>query len=411
MLRVVFLMLLLGRTALCLSGSDWPQFLGPSRDGSSPENVSFNWGAEGPALLWKKAVGQGFAGPVVKGQKVVVFHRVGDSDVIQCLKVETGEEIWKMTYPTTYRDDFGFDEGPRSTPTMTETHVFTMSAEGWVQCTELASGKKVWGVDTRKRFGARKGFFGMACAPLVEGGVVLMNIGGTDGAGIIGLEAGNGELKWKSTTHEASYSSPVSATLGGKTLAVFLTREGVVGVDPGMGKVQFEYPFRSRMHSSVNAATPLVIGEKIFVTASYDTGAALLAYKNGTVEEMWRREGSLSSHYASVVHHGGFVFGFDGRQEYGAALVCLDLATGKPAWREEGFGAGTVTLVGKMLFILKESGELVIAEASAKEFRAQQKAQVTGNCRAYPAVAGGKLYARDEKNLYCYRLGSPEKNP
>lgn len=407
MLHNIGISWLLVASALGGHAEDWPQFLGPHRNGKSNEQVATRFPVEGPKVLWKKAVGQGFAGPVVREGKLVVFHRLGETDVVQCLNAESGAEIWKFSYLTRYKDDFGFDEGPRSTPAISGSRVFTMSADGVVHGLDFGTGKRLWELDTRKAFGGGKGFFGMACSPLVANDLVLLNIGGKNGAGIIALDEKSGELKWKATDDEASYSSPVLAKLGGPELALFLTRERLVGLQTTSGKLEFEFPFRSRMDASVNAAAPLVIGNKIFLSASYDTGATLLQFENRALKQLWHSEDALSSHYASVVHHEGYLYGFDGRQEYGPGLVCVEVASGKSAWRVEGFGAGTVLIAGEKLVVLKESGELVIAPATGKEFRPETTAQLIGSCRAYPAIAGGKLLARDTKFLVAADIREP----
>lgn len=396
---IIVLVLTFSRSVLA---ADWPQFLGPNRDGSYPERVSVSWPANGPKTIWKTEVGEGFAGPVVAAGKLILFHRTNNQEQISCFDAATGKSIWRHAYPASYRDDFGFDEGPRSTPAIAGNHVFTMGAEGTITCLDLREGTPLWQVSAREEFGAEKGFFGMACSPLVEDGLVLLNIGGKNGAGIVALEGATGKARWKATGHEASYSSPVAATIGGTRHAFFFTREGLVVLEPSNGKVTAQFPWRSRAHASVNAATPLVLGNQIFLSASYDTGAVLLEFNPPELRKIWSEESSLSSHYASVVHHGGALFGFDGRQEYGPDLVCVDWKSGQVLWREDSFGAGTITLAKDQLLILRETGELIVAAASREQFRILAQAQILGATRAYPALAHGRLYARDKNRLVCF---------
>jgi hypothetical protein len=176
-------------------------------------------------------------------------------------------------------------------------------------------------------------------------------------------------------------------------------------VSPADGAVVFAFPWRSRSNASVNAATPLVVGEEIFVSASYGTGAALLRYEDGKVKTIWSGEDSLDNHYATSVYRDGYLYGFHGRQEFGQSFRCVEWSSGKVAWEEGGFGAGTVTLAGERLLILKENGELVLADASPKSFAARARSRIlTGTVRAYPALADGKLYARNEDTLICVDL-------
>jgi len=385
--------------------ADWPQFLGSERNGSSAQVVK-PWPAAGPPVVWRKQVGQGFSAPVVSGDRLILFHRIGDRETVECLDARTGKPLWSYGYPSRYRDDFGFDEGPRATPAIAGGRVHTFGAEGVLHALDLASGKKLWEADTHRRFGVAKGFFGAACSPLVEQGRVLVNVGGTKGAGIAAFDAATGQVAWTATNDEAGYASPVAATLGGARQALFFTRNGLVGVDPATGKVRFEFRWRSRSHASVNAATPLVAGEDlVFVSASYGTGAALLRVSGGEARPVWSSEEALSNHYATSVYHQGYLYGYHGRQEEGPALRAVEAGTGRVAWSEEGFRAGTVTLAGDQLLILREGGELVLAPASPKGFRPAARAQLLkGTVRAYPALAGGRLYARNEDTLVCVRV-------
>ena len=173
--------------------SDWPQFLGPGRDGVyRGDDLAENWPAGGPRTLWTKTVGQGFSGPVVSQGKLIVFQRVADKEVVECLDARTGNQLWSGDYPTRYQDDFGFDEGPRATPSIVDGKVYTFGAEGVLSCWELSTGKNLWRVDSKREFNAPKGFFGMACSPLVEQNAVIVNIGGGRGAGIVAFDKSTG---------------------------------------------------------------------------------------------------------------------------------------------------------------------------------------------------------------------------
>jgi outer membrane protein assembly factor BamB len=314
-----------------------------------------------------------------------------------------------LGYPTAYRDDFGFDEGPRATPAISEGKVFTHGAEGVLTCADLETGKKVWSVDTRKEFHWAKGFFGVACSPLVEGKTVLLNVGGREGAGIVAFDKETGKMIWKSTDEEASYSSPVMAQFHGRSVALFLTKANLLALDPANGKTAFSFPFRPRIRSSVSAATPLVIGDLIFLSASYGAGAVLLEVKETGPEKIWANDESLSNHYATSIHHNGFLYGIHGRTDPGfepaASLRCVELKTGKVRWEKRAFGAAVLTLAGDDLLILTERGELLRALASPAAFKETARFQALPNqVRAHPALADGLFYARCKDKLYCLDL-------
>jgi len=384
---------------------DWPQFLGPARNGAAEGLTIQPWGPQGPPVVWKRDAGQGFSGPVVAEGRLILFHRVGGREKVECLDAATGKPLWSYDYPTSYRDDFGFDEGPRGTPAIAGGRVYTYGAEGALHCLDLTSGKKIWSVETQKTFGASKGFFGAACSPLVEGDRVLVGVGGKSG-GIVAFHKDTGQVLWTATTDEAGYSSPAAATIGGERHALFFTRSGLVDLDPAAGKVRFQFPWRSRGQASVNAATPLVApGGLVFLSASYGTGAAVLEVKGTTARKLWSSDDVLSNHYATSVYRDGYLYGYHGRQEEGPSLRSVELKTGKVAWSEDGFRAGTVTLVGDQLLVLREGGELLLAAATPKGFRPSARAPLLpATMRAYPALADGRLYARNERTLICVRL-------
>ena len=387
-------------------GQDWPQFRGPRRDGVYPGRSTVGpFPTGGPERLWERAVGAGFSAPAAASGRLVLFHRQGNREVVECLRAASGETIWKYGYETRYRDDFGFDNGPRATPVIADGRVYAFGAQGRLHCLDFDSGRRLWEVDTHERFGVRKGFFGAASTPLVADGRVLANVGGSDGAGIVALDALTGEILWTATDHEASYSSPVSARLDGKAMAVFFTREGLAVLDPASGAVAYERRWRSRSNASVNAATPVVAGDSVFLSASYGTGSALMRLCNRKIEELWSGEGIIDSHYASSVLAGSALFGFHGRQEYGQSFRAVDLESGGVLWSRDDIRPGSVTRVGDTLLLLLESGELLLAAVSSEGFEQKSRAQVlAGETRAFPAVAGGLFFARDRDTLVCLRL-------
>jgi outer membrane protein assembly factor BamB len=376
---------------------DWPQFLGPTRNGVyAGSDLAAVWPKEGPPVVWRKNVGQGFSGPAVADRQLILFHRLDDKEVVACLDARTGEPKWTRAYPTAYRDDFGFDEGPRATPCIAEGRIYTFGAEGMLSCLNLADGNMLWQVNTKNEFQARKGFFGAACSPLVEGNAVLLNVGGDGGAGLVAFDKATGRVLWKCSDDEASYSSPAAATIHQRRYAFFFTRAGLVAVNPADGAVQFHYPWRSKMNASVNAATPLIMDDSIFLSACYGTGAILLRVKDNGVEKVWSGDDILSNHYATCVHDHGFLYGIDGRADPGFSpapnLRCVELKTGKIRWQDDSVGAATVLLAGDQLLILTEGGELIRAPATPAAFKPGDRVQIMpAGVRAYPALAGGFL--------------------
>ncbi|MBM3848279.1 MAG: alcohol dehydrogenase [Verrucomicrobia bacterium] len=403
---------------VCLIGCErayasWPQFLGPTRDGHyTGKALSDEWPKEGPERVWLRDVGQGFSGPIVQDHRLILHHRPGGVDRLECMDVRTGKTIWKQDTPARYVDDFGFDEGPRATPSVSEGLVTTVSADGWIRCHQLENGSPVWDVDGKTLWGSRKGFFGLAPSPLVDGGRVYLNLGGQKDRSVVCLDLKTGKLLWGTGSDEASYAAPVLAQWKAAKTLLVLTREAFVGIDPGTGKEHFRHAWRPRIDASVSAATPLIHSGQAFLTASYDTGAVLLEPSAAGVRSVWESESALSSHYTTPVLINGYVYGLDGRQERGCSLKCVEWSTGKVRWTEEGFPAGTLIAAGNRVLILGDKGELLMAEVTPEKYRLRARAQILPFlARAHPALSDGRFFARSKDKLYCFELSTSGNTP
>ena len=390
-----------------LSAADWPQFLGPNRNGTTSEIVGSSWPAEGPTRRWRLDAGEGFAGPVVSGSRVFLFERQGGDDVLTAVEAGSGRNLWAQRQPTAFVDTMGSGDGPRSTPCVAGDRVVTFGADGRLSCFAVADGRRLWTVEARREWDADPGFFGFACSPLVVGRLVMLNLGGRRGAGLAAFELETGKPAWKCTDSEAGYASPVPVPGGDADLVWFFHRDGLAGVAQPSGEVRFQFPWRSRMSASVNAASPVVTTNEVFVTSSYGTGAVLLRRRGGDWTTVWSGDDSLSAHFATPVLHAGHLYGFHGRQERGAELRCVEWATGRVRWRHEAPGGGTLALAGDRLVVLFESGELLVAPAVPDGFRPAARAQVLGRVARAPfAIAEGALFARDSRHWVCLQLGA-----
>ena len=291
-------------------------------------------------------------------------------------------------------------------PVIAGGRVFTHGADGMLHGIDFATGKMLWSVDTRKVFEAPKGYFGVASSPVVDGTRVLVNVGGTKG-GIVAFDAASGKTLWTATADEPSYSAPIVADIGGQHTGVFFTRTGLVAARSSERQGALSISLARAQAASVNAATPIVSNDQIFLSASYGTGAVLLQVANNSVKPIWSGDESMSNHYSTSVLKDGYLYGFDGRQEFGQTLRCVELATGKVMWNVDGFGAGTLLIAGDTLVITRESGELALAPASPKAFRFNARAQlIKGVVRAYPALANGRYYVRNDRQLAAFDLRS-----
>lgn len=401
-----------GANVICLivlvgisNGGDWPQILGPKRDGkAAKEKLADQWPTDGPRVVWQRPVGSGYAGVAAVGRRVVLWHRVEDESVAEGLDASSGQPIWKAAFPTSYSSTIAPDDGPRCVPVIHDNRVFLVGAQGDLHCVSLRDGKKLWTRNTFEEFKAPEGYFGAGSTPIVAGDTVVMNVG-APGAGIVAFAVADGSTKWQSTDEAASYSTPCLTTIDGRQQLIFVTRLTTVALDPTSGNVAWRYPFGMR-GPTVNAAAPLVIEGNLFLSASYGIGARWLKLSPGGVRELWDDGELMSSQYTTAIEHEGVLYGIDGRQDQGVArLRAIDPRMQKVLWTEAEFGTGNLILADNKLLILKTSGELILARPDRQRFveLARTKALET-TAQALPALADGKLFVRDTNTLKCLSL-------
>lgn len=405
---------------LPLVAADWPQFLGPERNAVAaaaeptlPESFSADL-----KPVWQKPVGSGFAGPVVDGSTVVVFHREGSDMVTEALAAESGKPKWRTTYVTDYVDSFGFDNGPRAAPSIANGKVFTHGPEGRVTALDFETGKELWAYDTASQVGSEQGFFGRAASPLVVGDRIIIAAGGSKNgrpAGLIALAMATGKMVWHGVDDEAGYASPVRIAGSpkdpstGQVLAWMRNKLWLVDVDTG-NEID-AIPLRSTMDASVNAATPVPCGEdakRWFVSAGYGVGAQLFNLtpaKAPAFEPIWQKQDLMDCHYSTPVFLSGHLYGFHGRQETGQTLRCIDLKTAKTKWESPEAPGGTVLAVGEKLLVVTEQGELWVVRATPEKFDQIASIQILrAGHRSHAAFANGVLFARDSENLIAIKL-------
>ena len=386
--------------------SDWPQFLGPLRNGTVEDESNIaDWRTNAPALEWKLDVGSGFSGPVANNNRVFLYHRNQSLNKLDCMDLRSGKIIWSYEHPTQYRDDFGFDDGPRATPCVHGSAIYLMSADGRLTAVNEATGKRIWDINAQEKWHAGKGFFGMAPSPLVYKDLVIYVIGGQPEAGIVALEAATGNIRWTATSDQAGYASPVIEQNKPNPLIWALTRESIHGINPVSGQPVYSRPFRSSINASVNAATPLLLPEGLFLSASYGVGGILLQKEGLTLKPVWSGDKQISNHYATCFYHQGSLFGFHGRQEFGPEFRCIEASTGHLLWSETGLGAGSVIRVNDYLLLMLESGELILASVNSERFEILGRKQILpSGVRAFPAYSNGYFIARSPAQLVALKI-------
>jgi hypothetical protein len=418
---------------------DWPTFLGPRQDSTSAETgISTDWGPAGPPLLWHLAIGEGYSGPAVHQDRVLVFDRERDRVRLRALRAVDGGELWRTEHPTDYEDAFGYSGGPRATPLIDAPagRVYTYGVDGRLRCHALGDGRLLWERDLAADYGVVTNFFGAASTPLLHGDLLVVAVGGSppghhdihagavraSGSGLVAFDRRTGQEQWRSADELASYSSPVLRTLHGRRRGVWLARDALLVFDPADGGVAFRWPFRARKVYSVNAANPVVVGDRIFVTESYELGGALLevAPDLASVEVVWRdpprRNQAMATHWMTPVHHRGFLYGSSGESSGEAELRCVEWATGEVRWAQPGLTRSTVLLVDDHLVVLTEYGRLLLVKATPERYQpladVTPQADIGGRRRALlghpawnaPVLSRGVLYLRGADHLVALQL-------
>lgn len=389
--------LLLCAPALWAKPADWPQYRGPRRDGISAETgLLKTWPAGGPKVLWKVPSGEGYSGITVAGGRLYTQVGRGADEFLLALDANTGRELWRLRMDASFESDMG--NGPRSTPTVDGGLVYALSSRGRLFAVDSKAAKTVWKRDLAKDFGAKTPQWGISTSPLVEGGLLLVDVGGDSGKAQVAFDKRTGATKWASQTDKPGYSAPIAIDVAGVRQVVFFTGSSVAALSPADGQLLWRYPWRTDW--DVNAATPIFLPpNRLFVSSGYDTGSALLELKGKSVEPVWKSKG-MKNQFSSSVLVDGHIYGFDNR-----VLKCLVAATGEEKWKQGGLGHGSLLYADGRLIILSEDGKLVLAEATPAGYREQASVQpLSGRCWTAPTLANGRLYIRNQENLIAFDL-------
>ncbi|MCG8408365.1 MAG: PQQ-like beta-propeller repeat protein [Phycisphaerales bacterium] len=418
---------------------DWPRFLGSSHNAVSRETrLLKDFPAKGPSLVWEMKTGEGYATPSILGNRLVFFHRVGDEDRIDCLDARNGRRFWTFSYPCRYRDRYGFSGGPRSSPVLDENRVFVHSVEGKLHCLDLQSGNVVWKRDTSSEYKVPQDYFGVVSSPLVEGDLLIVNIGAPGGPCVVAYDKRTGKVVWQTGDQWGpSCASPVPAMVNGKRrVFVFAGGDsrpptgGLLNIDPAHGKIEYRVPFRSKTYESVNASCPVIVDDRVFLSSSYNTGGLLLDAKTG--KDVWCTR-DFGAHFMTPIHKDGYLYGIDGSGGNNAALTCIDLRTGKAQWRTQpnfeenvviqgeqrnvtyGIGIGSLLHVDGRFLCLSEYGHLLWLDLSPSGSRQLARTWLFSANQTWglPVLSRGLLYinqnTKDTLNqtaprLLCYDL-------
>lgn len=406
-LRVVLVVALFGSTATA-TAADWPQWLGPKRDGSSTERVE-PW-KEAPKPAWSAKVGVGFSSPVIASGRVFVHARVNgkDREEMIAFDAKTGKELWRTAYDRAPYSSI-LNTGPQATPVVAGGKVFGFGITGVLSCFEAETGKLVWQADALKQFKQAVPRFGVCCSPAVIGNRVIVAVGGK-GSAVVAFDTKTGEVAWQALDEAANTSSPlVIATKGQPTPdVVFMTTLRVVGLNPLDGTVNWEYslPFQP----SGTAPTPILSGDMLF-TSTMDNGTTGIRLKAGdkvAAEKLWQGK-DLSGYFSTGTATKDRLYLVTNtlKPVPRADLVCVERETGKAVWKKEGVGYfhfGLVRTANGKLLVLDDAGNLKLLDADAKEYRELCSAKVCDGTLVAPALADGCVFVRDAEKVACFKL-------
>jgi outer membrane protein assembly factor BamB len=370
---------------------DWPHYRGPAQNGSTPESIG-TLPVGGPRELWRVQLGTGLSSVTVADGRAFTAGFKDGKEVLYCLSPANGRVLWTHAWAAKI-GAYLFEGGPRATPTVDGDRVYMLGADGHVACVSAANGKPVWEKNIVSEYGARRPDWGFSGSPTIDGKNVILDCGGK-GASTVALNKITGEVAWKSGSDEAGYGSAIVATIGGSRRILLVKGEALVMLNSADGAEAARYDWKTSY--KINAATPLVVGDKAIITSAYNHGAAAVSLSGGKASQVWFSK-NLLAHFNTPVHSEGSVFGLDGEAgKRRSSLVCLDLASGDEKWRARTVNHGSLILAGDKLLILTEAGDLVLASASGTAYKELARKKVLGGrCWVQPTLANGKVYCRN----------------
>jgi len=379
-------------------GVDWFQWRGPNRDGKSLETgLLKTWPAQGPTQLWRTSgAGIGFSSFAASGGRLYTLGDRGDREYVIAFDANSGKLAWQSPIGASFSNNQG--DGPRGTPTIDGDRLYALGGNGDFVCLDAKTGKAVWTKNVLREFGGRNISWGLSESPLVVTDRVLVQAGGPN-AGIVALNKMTGAPIWRSHSDEAGYSSAVLATVGGTQQAVFFTAERALGVSVRDGRELWSYD--KVANRTANIATPIVSGNRVFMSSDYGTGAALLELSpSGAREVYFTRD--MRNHHSTSVLVGDYVYGFSS-----SILTAMRLADGTVAWRDRSVGKGSLIYADDRLYLFSDNGVVGLAEPTPTGYREHGRFRIQTGASptwSHPIITGGKLILRDQDTVYAFSV-------
>ncbi len=409
---------------------DWPQWRGPQRDGVWRETgIVDKFTTDQLPHVWRAEIGSGYSGPSVADGRVFITDRIFEPESLErvhAFDARNGQPLWMHSYPCSY-ENVGYEAGPRASVSIADGRAFALGAMGHLHCFEAATGDILWKRDLQTEYGIRLPIWGIAASPLVKDGMVIVQIGGENGACLVAFDTETGDERWRSLGDRASYAAPILVEQAGREVLVCRTGDSVAGLDPADGTVHWRYPYPpERMVIAIS--TPVVDTGRVFVTSFYD-GSLLLRLNSNQLaaDAIWQRKGlseqptqtdALHSIISTPLFEGNHIYGVD---SYGE-LRCLDANTGDRLWADTTATPrarwSNIHMVrhGEETWMFNERGELIISRLSPQGYQEISRAKLIepttkqlprrgqGVCWAHPAFANRHVFARNDEALVCAPL-------
>ncbi len=427
---------------------DWPQWMGPKRDGVwREEGILDKFPEGGPKVRWRKPIGTGYAGPAIVGDRIYVMDRVTDKPLLNdgyakdavagaervlCLDLKTGEQIWKHEYDCPY-SNISYPSGPRTTPIIQDGKVWTLGTMGHLFCHDAATGNVLWSKNLKETYKHAPPIWGHSAHLLIDGKKLITLAGGDDSA-VVALDKDNGTEIWHAlSTGDVCYSPPTIFEIGGKRELIIWLSETLNGLDPESGKALWTlaYPENGEpKRPAANISQARVIGDVLFVSSFYhgplavrfskEKSEPIVAYRGNTSMEP-SKQPTLHTLMSTPAVVDGYLYGTGAMGE----IQCVDAATGKRLWSDDKAIAkkkalfGTIFFVrnGDRFFLFTDQGDLLIAKLSPKGYEelgrahlleTTQTAQGRDVVWSHPAFASKCMVARNDKEIICVELAKPE---
>lgn len=413
----------------------WPRLLGEDFDGTAASgDLTFDW-TRPPETAWTLAVGSGYGLGSVADERYYQLDATFDDGVsserLRAIDLANGEVLWSVKRPFDYRDLYGYESGPRATPTIAGDKIVSYGADGVLVCRSRADGKMIWSVDANEKYGVVQNFFGVGASPLILDDLVIISVGGSppedqslppgrldrvipNGSALVAFDLTDGTERWRSGDDLASYSSPRTIVLGDRTIVLLFARDHLLAVDPANGKVLWKHHHRADILESVNAMIPIVDGDRVFISECYQIGSVLLQADTDQAELIWqddpnnRRVQSMRCHWSTPVLLDGFLYGCSGRNAPDSDFRCVEFATGKVQWEDGRRIRSSVALAGDHLVVLEERGMLQIVRPNPNELEViaeyDLSDQIRYPCWAAPMIVGNRMLIRGDETVLCLAL-------